>query len=89
MLVRNLRRTKVVYWVSVSESSGTSLSGLSRIQHHCCFIVATDFLFLIALTSTVLIVSEVRKLMSQLILRRHSSGSADVSPRYYSVSDYV
>jgi len=32
VLVRNLRTMKVVYWVNVSESSGTGLPGLSRIK---------------------------------------------------------
>ena len=51
----------------------------------------SDFVFLIALTSTVLIVSEARKLMSHLIIRRHSVavGGGDASPIYYSVEDYV
>jgi len=44
--------------------------------------------FLIALTSTVLVVSEVRKLMSHLVIRRHSV-SSDTSPLYYRVEDYV
>ena len=32
MLVRNLSTMKVVHWVNVCESSGTSLPGLSRIN---------------------------------------------------------
>jgi len=32
VLVRNLRTVKAVYWVNVSESSGTSLPGLSWIN---------------------------------------------------------
>ena len=52
-----------------------------------CCIVSADFIFLIALTSTVLVVSEVRKLMSHLVVRKRSS--ADMSPGYHSVEDYV
>jgi len=52
-----------------------------------CCIVSTDFIFLIALTSTVLVVSEVRKLMSHFVIRRHSI--SDMSPGYYNVEDYV
>ena len=34
VLARNLRTIKMVYWVNVSQNSGASLPGLSRIKSH-------------------------------------------------------
>ena len=48
-------------------------------------------MFLLGLTSTVLIVSEVRKLLSQLVIRRRTTRnpSGDRPQQYYRVEDYV
>jgi len=40
VLVRNLRTMSMIYWVNVSESSGTGSAGLSWIKCHYTVVVA-------------------------------------------------
>ena len=52
VLVRNLKAMTVVYWVNVSQSSGTGLPGLSRIQDHYTVVLVLHVCDVIVTTRT-------------------------------------